>query len=286
MASDANLICFKAISNFVSELSSLFAKKQRSLKLYSRLIKKTTIMHDQSIQKHIDAFNAFCVENRGSLMARKISGMKNTVVKYSSRVYIDFKEIFKLADRETQNVIWNHLLTISALVDPAGKAKEVLKETASKQNCGDESEFLTNIIDKVEKNVDPNANPMEAVSSIMQSGIFTDLMSGMSSGLQNGNLDLGKLMGAVQGMVSTLGDQVGDDPQAGNAMNMLNSMMGTMGKVGEAVGSEAGGDATPGAEMTDIMGGMMQGLMNSAPKQETTVEEVQDEKTDNVEKVD
>ena len=54
-------------------------------------------------------------------------------------------------------------------------------------------DFLTNIIEKVEQNVSPNDNPMEAISSIMKSGIFQELITGMGSGLQNGTLDLNKL---------------------------------------------------------------------------------------------
>ena len=49
---DNSLICFKAISNFTTELGELYSKQQRSLKLYSRLINKTTITHDNSIKKH------------------------------------------------------------------------------------------------------------------------------------------------------------------------------------------------------------------------------------------
>ena len=56
---DNSLICFKAISNFTTELGELYSKQQRSLKLYSRLINKTTITHDNSIKKHIDAFRKF-----------------------------------------------------------------------------------------------------------------------------------------------------------------------------------------------------------------------------------
>ena len=92
--------------------------------------------------------------------------------------------IFSDADRETSAIIWKHLLTISALVDPTGKAKQLLKEASKKNNNGLEANFLTNIIEKVEENVDPDANPMEAVTSIMQSGVFQELVTGMGEGLQ------------------------------------------------------------------------------------------------------
>lgn len=254
MNNDMSLVCFKAISNFTTELVELFSSKQRSLKLYGRLINKTTIVHDKSINKHIDAFRQFCVTNRDAIINKSVDKMTNYKISYSNRVFIDMNEIFKISDKETSNVIWEHLLCISALVDPAGKAREILKENMSNGKTGTgETNFLTDIIDKVEATVDPNASPMEAVSSIMQSGIFTDLIGGMNSGLSNGSLDLGKLMGAVQGMVGQLGEKTGGNPQTDDAMKMLTTMMGGLGGAGAS-----GEDGVP--DMASMMQSMMSGL--------------------------
>ena len=79
---------------------------------------------------------------------------------------------------------------------------------------------------------------MEAVSSIMKSGIFTDLIGGMNNGLSNGSLDLGKLMGAVQGMVGKLSEQTnssdstGSGSESDNPMNMLTTMIGSLSGTG------------------------------------------------------
>lgn len=252
---DNSLICFKAISNFTTELGELFGKKQRSLLLYNRLINKTTITHEASIKKHIDAFRNFCISNREAIVSKSLDKIQNSNISYSERVYINIVDIFRLSDKETVSVIWQHLLCISALVDPAGKAKEILKENLStgKTSTG-ETNFLTDIIDKVEKHVDPNANPMEAVSSILKSGIFTDLIGGMNQGLSNGSLDIGKLMGAVQGMVGQLGGKSGGDPQMDNMMNMMTSMMGNIGNMGKSnMGSDGG---------VPDLAGMMQGMQS------------------------
>lgn len=254
MSEELNLITFNAISKFVGELGELYGKKQRSLSLYKRLIKKTSICNEGPIQKHITTFRKFCVDNREAIRSKNSSNLTTSQIKYSETALIDMKEIFTLVDKETKDEaheiresIWKHILTISALVDPAGKAKDILKESVAKSsaNSGHEVDFIANIIDKVENTVDPNANPMEAVSSIMQSGIFTDLITDMNNGLQSGNLDLSKLMGAVTGMVSTLGQQSGgtqsqDNLQNADAMNMLNSM----------VGSFMAGMQPPGSERT------------------------------------
>lgn len=230
---DLNLIVFNAISNFVNELGQEFRSKHKPLKLYCHLIKKTNLSHDKAILKHIECFRKFCIDNRDGIRSKNMSKLTNNLIKYSSRVYIDFKAVMEMSDKETKQVIWSHILCISALIDPAGKAKEVLRKNMEEGKTGsDETEFLTNIISKVEANVKPDADPMAAVSSIMSSGIFTDLIGGMQNGLQSGKLDIGKLLGAVQGMVSSLGNNIGDDPEAANAMGMLSNMTSMMGNMG------------------------------------------------------
>lgn len=252
--SDASLICFKAIATFTNNLGELFSTNQRPLKLYCHLLNKTTLSHDKAIAKHIDAFRDFCISNRDGITSKDEKKLVKTRVEYSKKVFIDFKDIFKRADTETKREIWKHLLTISALTDPAGKAKEILKQTTT----GNEGDFLTNIIAKVEAHVDPNANPMEAVSSIMQSGVFTDLIGGMNSGLQDGSLDLGKLMGSVQNMVSALGEQSGDQEGGEQAMNMINTMMGNL---TSGTSSNSGASSTQGMpDLAGMMGPLLAGL--------------------------
>ena len=259
---DMHLVSFKAISSFTTELGNLFSKQQRSLKLYCRLINKTTVVHDTSIKKHIDAFKTFCVTNREAIVTKSSNKIVMNKISYSQRVFIDMNDIFKLSDKDTSNIIWEHLLCISALVDPGGKAKELLKKNMESGKAGElETTFLTDIINKVEQHVDPNANPMEAVSSIMKSGIFTDLIGGMNSGLSNGSLDLGKLMSAVQGMVGQL-NEPGDkgDNQTDNTLNMITSLMGNMGNL------SAGDSGTGGQpDLASLMQGMMKGLVNQQP---------------------
>lgn len=224
--SDNTLITFKAISNFIIELGDMFSKRQHSLKLYCHLINKTTIAHDKPIQKHIDCFSKFCVDNRECIVNKNCEFSVDKI-SYSDRVFIDVKQIFSLADQETQQVIWRHLLCISALVDPSSKAKEVLQKEENK--CVDvpqsESQFLENIMSKVEDNIDPNAEPMQAISSIMQSGVFSEMVGSMHKGVSDGTLDIGKLMGTVQNM---MGDAEGGEEVA-NPMAMLSTMMGAMG---------------------------------------------------------
>jgi hypothetical protein len=248
---DTSLITFKAISNFTNCLAEVFGEEHRCLKLYAHLISKTTISHEKPILKHIVAFRDFCINNRDAIENKDYTKFDMKNITYSERVYIGIYDILKESDRETSGIIWKHLLTISALVDPTGKARKVLKETSEKNGGVLEANFLQNIIEKVEKNVDPNANPMEAITSIMQSGVFQELVSVMGSGLQDGSLDLSKLMGTVQQMVGTMNED-GSDSENDATMNLMNTMMSNLNTGGSGVSGVSGGGGQP-PDLSNIM---------------------------------
>ena len=119
------------------------------------------------------------------------------------------------------------------MINPSSHAKNTLKELL-KEDESKESDFLTNIIQKVEQSVDPSKlntnNPMEMVSSLMQSGTFNDLISGMQKGLSDGSLDMSKLMGSVQGMMAKMSPDGQMPPELAGMMNMMGPMLGNMGK--------------------------------------------------------
>ena len=107
-------------------------------------------------------------------------------------------------------------------VDPSGEARQILKQVKSQ---GNEVDFLSDMIGKIEKNVDSNANPMEAISSMMSSGIFNDLIGGMGSGIEDGSLDLGKLMGTVQKMVSKMSPETESTLDVEGMMNTMKNKL-------------------------------------------------------------
>jgi len=220
---DYNLLIFKTISTFVNELSGIFSSQNHPLKLYQRLINKTTVNHEKTIEKHILAFRKFCISNRDLILSKNISKLSSveSKIEYSDKVFIDFESIFKSADKDTTMVIFDHLLTISALVDPTSKAKEILKNDEKSK----EADFLSTMIEKVEENVDINSsNPMDVVNSIMSSGVFNDLLSNMNNSLQDGSLDLGKLVGTVEKLCSNMAPKGMDGSGAGGGANNINLM--------------------------------------------------------------
>ena len=253
MSTDNNLVVFKAIANFTQALSEEFGKKQHSLALYCRLINKTTLAHDAPIKKHISSFTSFCISNRDAITSKDHTKLVDSIIKYSDKVFINMKNIFNLADSDTQSVIWSHLLTISALVDSSSNAKEILKSLDILKECdsAEESDFLSKLMEKIESHVDPNATPMQAMASIMSSGILGDLIGGMNSGLSDGSLNLPKIMASVQKMITKMSSKTGNTKGGEDAMNMINGLMGMMG--GAGAGRAGGVD----------MASMMQGLMGA-----------------------
>ena len=233
---DNTLIVFNSITKFVHSLNECFGEKQRSLQLYSRLIEKTTIIHEGPIQKHIAAFQSFCDKNQNAIYEKDETKFTQTNISYSERVFINMSDVFKNASQNEKETIWKHLLLLMVRFDPSGRAKKILKESLkkSKESSENEENFLNNIINKVEKNVSPSDNPMQAVSSVMSSGLFTDLIGSMTSGLNNGELDLSKLMGTVQSMVTNL---TGKSDMPPEMAGMMSQMTGMMNKLNEMQGS-------------------------------------------------
>ena len=147
---DNTLIVFNSITKFVHSLNECFGEKQRSLQLYSRLIEKTTIIHEGPIQKHITAFQDFCDKNQEAIYENDETKFTQTNISYSERVFINMSDIFENASKNEKETIWKHLLLLMVRFDPAGKAKKILKESLKKsqENNDNEKNFLDNIISK------------------------------------------------------------------------------------------------------------------------------------------
>lgn len=196
---------FDCINKFVGDLTDVFGTKQHSLLLYNRLLGKTNVKHMDAIKKHVQSFTDFVTKNRQAIMSKDREKFSDPIIFYSKKVNIKMDEIFKMADSETTNVIWQHLLVITNSVDPSEEAMEILKKSLEEKS--NEGAFLSNLVQKIEKNVDPNSSdPMAAIMGLMSSGVFTDLISNMNSGMQDGSLNIGKLFGTVQGMMSSMQD--------------------------------------------------------------------------------
>jgi len=230
--SNSSLVIFKAISDFVNELDETFPdEKFHSIKLYKRLLEKTTIVHTKPIENHVKAVKIFCKKNRNAIVNKDQNNLQLKKIIYSKRVFIDIQQLLESSDKETQHVIWQHLLCLSALVDPASDAKNVLKDSFKNGYISPgENDFLTNMVDKIENNIDPNAGPLGAMSGLLNSGIVNDLVGSMNSGISNGSLDIGNLVNAVSGLVGNLSNELDTNPELKQTMGMVTNLVSNLGQ--------------------------------------------------------
>lgn len=219
---DDTVFIFKCIVNFIHDLSEIYGDEQKSLQLYDVLMDKTGIVHQEPIKKHIKIFHEFLQMNEDAILDKDESKMEKWELRYSDKVYINMKEIFECT--EEKDILWQHLLTLLAVLIPTSKAKAILqeekkkKQSLEKKEGTNEEDFLTNVINKVQKQIDPSkaSNPAEMMNGIFSSGIFTELVNDMNDGFTSGDLDMTKMMGSFQnvmGNMSSLINNINKPPE-------------------------------------------------------------------------
>ena len=234
---NTSILIFKAIVGFISDIHTEFGSRHKSIALYNRLLEKTGIVNIGPINKHIDCFRKFFNENQKAMEEKNINLFTDSKISYSDRVYVDVSTVIKQSTPDNAQIIWKHLLTIWGLVDPTSQARKILQDSIRNNENSDnkEDQFLTNIIEKVEKSVSgaqiDQSNPMASIGSLMQSGVFSSLITDMQKGLSDGSIDISKLMGSVQGMMTKMNGDAGGGggmPDLSSMMNMMGPMMSGM----------------------------------------------------------
>jgi len=214
--SDNRILTFKCICNLIKDLNDSFGKYQKSLFLYSALMEKTGIIHEEPIKKHIKIFYTFIKENEQAILEKQEKNFQSYKIMYSDKVGIDFQHIFELADNDEKKAIFHHLLTMMAVLDPSSTAKEVLKkEIENKKKLGEkpsEESFLKDIINKVNDQMDDNMdNPLQLMNKMMSSGVFNEIVENMNTSLSSGDLDLGKMVNSIQMVLGNLNGTMKND---------------------------------------------------------------------------
>lgn len=204
LLSETEIKLFNQIVNFVGSLNDLYGETDESIALYNILLEKTGLVHKEPVRKHITLFTTFLTENEEVILNKEVGDLKNTVLEYSPKVYLDLKLIFQQSDEENTAILWQHLLALLAIVNPLSGAKDMILSQNSEPQV--ESNFISNIVKKVTDNIDENnsKDPAEMVNSILGSGIFTDLVQDMNNGIASGELDLSKMMGGLQSIMGDL----------------------------------------------------------------------------------
>lgn len=264
-----NLTNFDFIRGFFTELNQMFGDKYKAIRLYKIVLDRTKIGNIKAIQKNIELMLNFCKNNEEKILSLDYN-FTNPHIKYSKAIDINMHTIFSFAeDDETRKTIWKYILTLFVLLDNSIKSRELLKRIKTEEdakttetntdekdakdakdekdekNTGTEGNFVRKIMSKVESGISKDASPKEVLNSVIQSGVLTDIFDGMKNDLNDGKMDISKLFGTVQGMLSSLSEETGDDPEAKNAVNMLNTMTGML---------NGNSDANPAGMLSMMMG--------------------------------
>ena len=128
---DRIVYLFRYIVNFINDLNETFGETETSLQLYNLLLEKTGIINEEPIKKHIQIFHTFLEKNEDAILENDIEKMVQWEIRYSEKVFIDLKQIFDAT--EDKEVLWQHLLTLLAVLIPTSKAKQILQEEKKKK---------------------------------------------------------------------------------------------------------------------------------------------------------
>jgi len=270
------LIAYNAISNFVKDLSSVFGSSQHSLKLYEYLLAKTTLSHSKPLEKHIESFRNFCIENRESILSKNFKTFTLNSIDYSDRVYINIGDIFTMSDEETREVIWNHLLTLSAILDPESTAKNLLKkvnlEHYYKKTLSLE-DFFEKTFERIRELLEGEQKDfIKCGLKIVQSGLLTEIVNDVTNNLDIENLDIQKVALIVTNFLSKRGmdmseifnvisNKVTTDESVSKSMqNLFAKIENNPENIEVTQGENININSMMGS-LTSVMGPMMQNLM-------------------------
>ena len=197
--SNTQVLCFKAILSFVSDLNKAFGELNRPIKLYFKILEQITFTHQTAIEKNIQLFTLFTHMNQEAILNQDFNLLSSPKLEYSDKAYIDFEYVFNAASSNEVTCIWQHLLTLSAIIHPQSRARSVLMSLQKSDSA--EANLINNMVSKIEEHVDleNTTNPMEAVTKIMQSGAFADMVKDLSESMQSGNINIEKLMASIGG---------------------------------------------------------------------------------------
>ena len=212
------LQAFQTITEFINNLADIYGHENhqysKQLQYYQRLITKTRIDDKDIIRKHIASFRDFCSSNRDNFDTLNFNPDR---VKFSERIELNVGFFLAKADEETRNVIVEYLLTISALVDPVGKAKDMLSQLQ--------------LVNRDQPNELPNLDNMfEQMGPMMNQMLSNPMIGNMLSSMTGGapipdlnNVDMKALSGSMNKVMKAVTETLenSDDPEIKNLLNMV-----------------------------------------------------------------
>jgi hypothetical protein len=252
MESTNELKIFEAIKDFIVDLNTVFGTNSKSpLDLYYRLVQH--VKPESNLEKFITGFKVFfCNYDKDILKLEDFLTIpRDTYIRYGSspNIYIEIQKfIFKSKTNTVQlETIRNHLLTISALIDPNEKTLDALNSAApilEKMGLGasKEAQLVQNTFLKAKKSMEgiDSKDPTQAIMGLLSSGVIPDLIANIQDGVQNKTLDINKLLPSMSQMLGSLQNGDSDDDEKGESKPLdvdalMLGMQGLMGNKQEKV---------------------------------------------------
>jgi len=237
---DQKLRIYNAIASFVQDLNTGFGKKYKPVALYNRLIERTTLRDIEAIDRHIKAFQKFFDINTSYIKTKQFG--LSACINYSDRIYLDLGKIMLKTDKNTHEYVHKHLITIYTLMnlnnEKGKEALETLKQTnAETKNDSlelnlpntNEGNFIKDTLTEMTEqfeNLGDNANPMQMMTSMMQSGFFTKFMGDLQTKMSSGEMNLQSLMGTVTNVITEVAPQ--DGPESDQFKTLINQSIGQL----------------------------------------------------------
>jgi hypothetical protein len=276
---------FNAIKDFVGSLEDLYQDQSKSLKLYAHLIKRTKFIqeHKGAITKHVNIFKDFCIKNRDAIVTQDKNKLISGTISYSDNVYIDLETILSWSDTETQKVIWEHMLNISACTDKDSDALSILKSRElSVPKTGHDhvrgSDITSNLISKLESKVDTeniSDNPMEAISEIFNSGFLTDMMSELTQSIESGSFDLSQIQSSVNEMMDKASEETGENEGMEQANVMINGLFSQLSENMSKQESDPDHNVDLSGVISSITSSILSSEMSTPETDETSISSIE-----------
>jgi len=215
---------WERITEFVNCLKLNYGNEFYEVKLYDLLLENTGVIHQEQREKHINIFKNFLLENQLAILEQNIEKLnKELNITYSDKIYINLNAIFSKAEKDDQETIWEYLLVLLALVSPNSKeAQNILTVKASHSNTKpttsgiSEDNVFGNLLKTVTEqlqNTDMNeANPMQLIGNIMNSGVMNDLFNSVGGDQPTMDFDFNKMLQNFQEVMTN----IQNGPTAGN----------------------------------------------------------------------
>ena len=261
-----NLKFFSKAITFVGELNNVYSEKYRNVRLYYKLMKKTPIGNESAIKKHVTLLLEYINRNTDAIKEKNSDKLDNTNIIMDYQIYLNLTECIKGSDKDTQNIIFSHLLLLLYISNPNEDVKELLQ--TKQQEHETETNFIDGFVNKIEKQFADKdfKDPISAAMSMMQSGIFSEIVQDMNDKVTSGNLNPQKLLGSVQGMLGNLTGGKFDINSMFNGQNPTLSVPGNPGEPNHNIdmnqmfnmvsGMMGGGGGTSQPDMSNPMGMM------------------------------